>query len=185
MNRQRYGTVAIALHWLSALLVVVLLLLGWRMAELPEGPIRREPFTLHKSLGLTVFLLTCCRLLVRRRRPPPPLPDTLSAWRRAAATGMHRALYALLALQPVLGYLSTSFTRHSTKFWFIPLPKWAEENPPVNEFFSDLHAGCGMLLAICIAIHVGGALTHLLTPGDTIVRRMWPWSWRRRPNGVL
>ena len=63
MNPQRYTTPAIVLHWLIAALVFFQFGLGWYMTDLPTTPVRGPYFALHKSIGITVFLLLLVRLL--------------------------------------------------------------------------------------------------------------------------
>ncbi|MGD9601471.1 MAG: cytochrome b [Gammaproteobacteria bacterium] len=172
----KYTRLAILLHWATALLVAALFTIGWSMVELPKGPARGETFALHKSLGMTVFLLTIWRLSWRVLHPPPPLPGTIPAWQASVAHAVHRLFYVLLVLQPVTGYLSSSFSGYETAFFGIPLPHWGHANPPLNEFFTELHViGSVVLLALVLA-HVAGALSHVVTPGDRLLRRMLPWN---------
>lgn len=171
----KYTPVAILLHWATALLVAALIALGWYMVELPKGPARGETFALHKSLGMTVFLLTVWRLAWRILHRPPPLPATLPAWQSAMAHTVHRLFYGLLLLQPLTGYLSSSFSGYHTALFGIPLPQWGHPNPPLNEFFTELHVVGSLTLLALIATHVAGAVSHAITPGDRLVRRMLPW----------
>ena len=171
----RYTRVAMLLHWSTVALVVALYAIGWYMVELPKGPGRGESFALHKSLGLTVALLTCCRLGWRLCVPPPPLPTTIARWQRLLAGSVHHLFYVLLLLQPLMGYLSSSFTAYPTSYFGIPLPDWGDENPALNEFFTELHVAGSVALLLVIALHVLGALSHALTAGDRLVRRMLPW----------
>jgi len=172
----KYTRVAILLHWTTALLVAALFTIGWYMVELPKGPARGETFALHKSLGLTVFLLTLWRLSWRVLHRPPPLPAVLPAWQVSAAHAVHRMFYVLLFLQPLTGYLSSSFSGYQTAFFGIPLPHWGHSNPPLNEFFTELHVIGSVVLLALVVTHVAGALSHVLTPGDRLLRRMLPWK---------
>ena len=63
----RYSGVAIALHWLTALLVVANLTLGVSMVPLPLSPRKLQWYMWHKWIGITVFLVTCARLAWRAR----------------------------------------------------------------------------------------------------------------------
>ena len=73
MTQKRYTNTAVALHWLHAALITFLLGWGWYMVELPKGPERGFPFSLHKSLGMTAFLLVTVRVLWRALHPPARL----------------------------------------------------------------------------------------------------------------
>ncbi len=171
----KYTRVAMLLHWATVALVVALYAIGWGMVELPQGPARSDAFALHKSLGMTVFLLTAARLAWRLYAPPPPLPSRLARWQRMLATTVHHLFYVLLFLQPVMGYLSSSFSTYTTSYFDIPLPDWGRYDPELNEFFTELHVAGSVALLVVIALHLLGALSHLCTAGDHLVRRMLPW----------
>ena len=123
-----YTRTAIALHWLTVMLVGALFGLGWYIGDLPKGPWRGEMIALHKSLGITVFLLTLGRGYWRLRHPPPALPANLPRWQSRLAHGVQRLFYVLLLAQPLLGYLSSSFTPYKTRYLGLQLPVWA--GPP-------------------------------------------------------
>lgn len=178
-RHERYTLVAIIIHWLIAALVFWLIGLGWTMVDLPQGPARHSSFSLHKSLGLTVFALMLLRLAWRLTHTPPPLPTTMPAWRRAIARSTHVLFYLLLFAQPVSGYISSSFSGYTTKYFGIPLPSWAEKNPPLNEFFTELHVIFSVALTALIIAHALGALSHLFSRGDPVFRRMLPGRHRR------
>ena len=74
-REERYTRTAIGLHWLVAAMVLAMLGIGWYMAELPEGALRSGLIQLHKTIGISVFLLMLFRLGWRFvYRPPPPGP---------------------------------------------------------------------------------------------------------------
>ncbi len=171
----KYSRIAMALHWATVALVAALYAIGWYMVELPKGPARGEAFALHKSLGMTVFLLTALRLAWRLHAPPPPLPATLARWQRLLATAVHHLFYLLLFAQPLMGYLSSSFSPYPSSYFGLPLPDWGEHNPTLNELFTELHVAGSVAMLLVIALHVLGALSHLFTPGDRLLRRMLPW----------
>ncbi len=171
----KYSRVAMFLHWSTVALVFALYAIGWYMVELPKGPARGEAFSLHKSLGMTVFLLTAFRLVWRLCVTPPALPTTIARWQRMLATAIHHLFYVLLFMQPLMGYLSSAFSPYPSSYFGIPLPDWSEHRPQWNEQFTELHVAGSVGLLIVIALHVLGALSHLATPGDRLFRRMLPW----------
>ncbi len=175
-SQERYTALAMLMHWAIAGLLFFQLGLGWYMDELPEGPDRSAWFALHKSIGLTVFLLAVLRLVWRATHSPPPLPATLPRWQRAMARGNHGLLYVLIFLQPVTGYLSSSFSGYTTSFFGLPLPHWGWKEPFLNELFSDIHEASALTLAVLIGLHALAALSHAMKPGDRLFRRMLPRS---------
>ena len=175
MLEPKYTRVAMLLHWSTVLLVGALYAIGWSMVDLPKGPSRSATFALHKSIGITVLALTLLRFLWRWGHPGPPLPAAIPVWRATLARGVHAAFYLMLILQPLTGYLSSSFSGYGTQYFGLPLPQWGQTNPPLNEFFTELHVICSVTLLGLIAVHVAGALSHALGPGEALVRRMLPW----------
>ena len=176
----RYHTVSIALHWAIALLVFAQLALGWWMLDLPKSPpgLRAGWFNLHKSIGLTIGALMLVRLGWRLFHPAPPLPATLPRWQVRAARISHFLLYACLILQPLWGYLGSSFTRYPVKYFGLTLPHWGWDAPALKDLFSALHFGTACVLMAVLALHVAAALKHLLVDRDGVFQRMWPWGAR-------
>ncbi len=172
----RYHPFAIALHWVIALLVFAQIALGWWMQEIPKSPpgLRAGWFNLHKSIGLTIGMLMLLRLGWRLRHPPPPLPASMPRWQAGAARASHFLLYACLMVQPLWGYLGSSFTSYPIKIFDVALPHWGWDFPALKDFFSALHLGTAYLLMTVLALHVAAALKHLLVDRDEIFGRMWP-----------
>lgn len=144
------------------------------MVDLPQGPGRGGYFALHKSIGLTVFLLALIRVAWRLTHKPPPLPASMGQRRRELALGTHAVLYILMCLQPISGYLSSSFSGHKTSFFGLPLPSWGWKDAVLNDLFTDLHVASSVALVMFISMHIAGALLHAFSPGDGVLRRMLP-----------
>jgi len=171
----RYTYTAMLLHWLIALLVFALFAIGWSMVDLPRGPDRTYSFALHKSIGLTVLALALVRVGWRVFHRPPPYPESMPRWRVTLARSVHLLFYFLLFLQPVSGYLSSSFSGYSTKVFGVPLPAWGWRDPPLNEFFTEIHVMSSVLFLLLIGLHVAGAVSHLFDRDEGILRRIVPW----------
>ncbi|MGH8610414.1 MAG: cytochrome b [Gammaproteobacteria bacterium] len=171
----KYTRTAMALHWLMMLLILTLIGLGWYMADLPKGEQRSAFFALHKSIGLTVFLLALLRLSWRLSHPPPRLPASLEPWRRRFAGVIHFAMYCCMFLQPMSGYLSSSFSGYATRYFGVPLPQWGWEDKFLNELFSSIHQASALTLCSLITIHVLAALSHALPGQEPVLRRTLPW----------
>ncbi len=124
---QSYTGVAKALHWLTVLLVFVMIPAGLVMADAEAGPMKNFLFDLHRSLGVTVSILTIIRLIYRLKNPPPPLDASVSAPQRLAAHVVHFILYAGLIFLPVGGLLGAwMFGASLNYFWlFALLRRWS------------------------------------------------------------
>ncbi|WP_178392149.1 cytochrome b [Burkholderia sp. SRS-W-2-2016] len=173
-GEQRYAGPLIALHWLIALGIIGLLALGLYMVGLPKGlPVKATLINLHKSLGLTVFLLVLLRIVARGVLHRPPLPP-MPPWQRAAARITQVLLYVSMVAMPLAGYLGSSFNRYGTRFWGILLPKWGWDDPQLRELFFGIHTFFAWLLIALIVLHVAGALKHQLIDRDNLLARMLP-----------
>ena len=74
----RFSPVAQALHWITAMLMLGVVVLGWYMKAMPRDlPARQGWFDLHEATGMTILLLTAVRLGWRWANPPPLLPGHL------------------------------------------------------------------------------------------------------------
>lgn len=174
-SSDRYTWLAIALHWVIALLVFALFAIGWNMVDLPRGPDRTFNFALHKSLGLTVFGLALVRFMWRVFHRPPPYHESVTRWRVTLARSAHLLFYVLLFLQPVSGYLSSSFSGYAPRIYGIALPQWGWRDPPLNEFFTEIHVASSVMFIVLVSIHILGALSHAFDRSDGVLRRILPW----------
>lgn len=174
-----YTLPAIVLHWVVAVLVIGMLALGYFMEGIPRRTPERAFFVnLHKSLGLLTALIVLARIGWRARHPPPPLPASMPRWEAGAARWSHRLLYAGIVVQPVAGYLSSSFNRFGVRFFGLPLPQWGWDDPQLRQLFLSVHVVVAMTLVVLIVVHVLAALKHLVVSRNQVFQRMLPW---RRP----
>ena len=172
----RYDPVAIAAHWLLALLIVLNLALGIFMHDLPLSPLQLKLFNWHKWAGVTILALSALRLLWRlTHAPPPDVP--MPAWQRRAAHAVHAALYALFFIVPLAGWGYSSATGFPV-VWFgvLPLPDWA----PVDRAWADalkaVHRMSALALGLLMLLHVAAALKHHMHDRDGLLHRMHPFG---------
>lgn len=169
-----WGSVARGLHWLIALLIIVQLPLGYFGHEMDDSPNKIFWLTLHKSLGVTVLVLMALRLAWRVTHPvPKPVPGT-TAWQRVTATSVHWALYLVVFLQTLSGWVAADTSRIPWKaFWVIPLPDILETSHDLHEAGEEMHEFMVWMLLILLAVHVGAALWHHFVRRDDVLRRIW------------
>jgi cytochrome b561 len=185
----RYGAVAVALHWLFAALVLLMVGMGWYMVEIPRGtPERGFWFNLHKSFGVLAAMLVALRLVWRLRHRPPPWPTHMPQWQRAVVGTSHALLYAVLVMMPLSGFIASNFNRFGVKFFGLPLPRLAGESPALHAVFNTIHVYTSYLLVALVALHLIAALKHLLYDRDEVFWRMWPArrtaAWSAHANGL-
>ena len=178
MQSELYTRTAKILHWLIGIALLAQITLGLWMITIPKTPIgvRAGWFNVHKSIGLTIGALMLLRLGWRLRHGAPPLPASLPGWQRTAARASHFLLYACLILQPLWGYLGSSFTKYPIKYFGLTLPHWGWDSPSLKDLFSVLHLATACLLMAVLVVHIAAALKHLLVDRDGVFQRMWPWG---------
>jgi cytochrome b561/polyisoprenoid-binding protein YceI len=194
MTGPRYTAVAVALHWAIAAAIVLNLFVGWWMHEAIEDPRYAAPaiaaFQLHKSVGLTVLVLSLLRLAWRLAHRPPALPAAMRAWEALAARAAHWAFYALMVAVPLSGWLyaSTQWREDAPlsvpTLWFglfkVPHLFGLDALHPrvrsdLADGLEDAHEWLAWAMAWLLALHVAAALKHRFVERDFVLASMRPW----------
>jgi cytochrome b561 len=169
-----YGTTAKTFHWLMVALLAVQLPLGWLMPDIGRGMSPGVAMSLHVSIGVTILLLVVIRFLWRLTHPVAP-ESQLPAWQRIGAELVHRLLYLAVLLTTITGWLFASMRGWSiAMFGLVPLPRLVEEGSTLGRSLGGLHQMLTWILLGLVAIHILGALVHLLVYKDRIFYRMLP-----------
>lgn len=184
-----YSKVAMGFHWLIAVLIVINLILGWRLGFL-KGMAQFDAFQLHKSVGITVLLLSGLRLGWRLVNPPPPDGPGLTPWERRAAHAVHALFYVLMIGIPLSGWLvvSTSPLNIPTLLYhLVPWPHigWAHDlaaapKAQVNAASATTHLILTWSAVVLIALHLAAVAKHQLLDGHPVLGRMLPFGPNRR-----
>jgi cytochrome b561 len=171
---QGYSPAARTFHWLTAALVLTMIPIGITMANADLGSAVEDPlYHLHRSIGALVLVITAVRLIYRLRNPAPPLPVDMPALQQFAARATHWALYALLIVQPLVGWIATSAYRAPVLFfWMFELPPIWQEDRPFSEAMFTVHRSLGILIAALICVHIAAALYHHFILRDRVLGRM-------------
>ena len=168
-----YKPIARVLHWTIAALVLFMLPLGLVIANEWGGPAQQFLYNLHKSIGATLIPLVIIRLLYRLNNPPPPLPSDLPAIQQFAAHASHWSLYALILIQPIVGYIMTSAYPAPVPFFgLFNLPAIWPANRALSEQLSVVHLYIGIAIAVIAAVHISAALYHHFVRKDRVLMRM-------------
>jgi cytochrome b561 len=171
----RYPPLARKLHWATAVLVAIMIVLGFWITWF-EPKVEAFKFALydvHESTGVLVLVLVLARLVRRVADPPAPLPPTVPRLFRAAAHANHLLLYAVLLLQPVLGFLATNAWGFPFRWArFVPIPSPVGKDEALAPVLSDLHLAGAILLLLLIGAHLGGAFFHGVIRRDGVAQRM-------------
>ena len=179
-TRDSYGSVTKTLHWLTALLIITLIPLGIIAHDMgfdtPEQLTRKAwLFSLHKTLGVTVFFVALARIAwaLRQIKPGGLHPERkMESW---AAETVHWLLYGSLILVPLTGWIHHAATTGFAPIWWPfgqSLP-FVPKDEGVSELFSSLHMVFERVLAASLILHIAGALKHHFIDKDVTLRRMW------------
>ena len=168
-----YTLTARVLHWIMAALVLTMVPLGIVIANEAGGALQERLYDLHKSIGALLIPVVIVRLIYRVMNPPLPLPADIPAIQQFAAHATHWALYALLLVQPLVGWIGTSaYPAPVPVFGWFELPRIWLENRAFSNQMMALHGWLGFAIAFFAAIHIAGALQHHFVRRDRVLMRM-------------
>jgi cytochrome b561 len=168
-----YSLTARALHWITAVLVLIMLPLGLVIANEWGGPLQNPLYDLHRSIGTVIMPLVILRLGYRLTHPPLPLPDDIPPIQQFAAHATHWSLYALLIAQPFFGWAATSaYGAPIMVFGLFQLPPILAKDSALSDRLFVVHALIGAAIACLAAVHIGAALYHHFVRKDRVLLRM-------------
>lgn len=179
----RYNAVAQALHWLLALALTVMIVLGLVMTHAGLARVTQfKLYQMHKSIGITVLIVALLRLLWRVTHRPPALPAHTAGWEKGAAHATHVVLYMLMIGMPLVGWAMVSvspFNLPTVLFGLVPWPHVpglaSIPNKPYWESVAKvLHAYGAYLLIALVGLHALAALRHHFILRDEVLARMVP-----------
>ena len=176
-TNRAWGVVSKTLHWAIVLMILYQWYLGMHALSLGNSPAKISVFALHKSLGMTVFMLAIVRLVWRWANPVPSLEGVTKGWERLAAGFSHVALYGLIFLMPITGLLMSS-ARNFPVSWFgvFQFPDLVAPDKPTFERMRDLHHTLFAALVIVALLHIAGALKHHFIDRNAVLKRMLPFG---------
>ena len=177
-STQRYGIVALALHWAMAGLLVALAALGLYMVALPDVGFDTRKIELilyHKEIGMLALVLAVFRLGWRVTQILPGLVAQLPEWQQVAARFVHLCFYALMLALPMTGWLMSSAAGIPVRFLeLFTLPDLIGRDDFLFQRFFDIHKVLGWALVALAAVHAAAALRHHFALRDDTLRKMLP-----------
>jgi cytochrome b561 len=176
-----WGWPARLLHWLMAGLILFQLGLGFRMVQLVSDVyVQFNLYQTHKSWGFVIFVLALARIGWRLAHKPPEMPAGMSALDIAAARGAHLALYFLMLLLPITGWLMASASTLQETYglknmvftWFELPDPFQPGSKELEGVFRTVHTWAAFGLAVILLGHTAAALRHQFIRRDGVLRRM-------------
>ncbi|HEY4112773.1 MAG TPA: cytochrome b [Rhizomicrobium sp.] len=184
-TRDRYGNVAMTLHWLIALLLIGNLCSGFFLANImdDDNPWHFTFIQIHKSVGLTILTLSVLRLVWRLVNPIPPFPPGMSLFLRIVARGTHYLFYFLIIAIPLAGWAWVSSSTKGIPTHYFGLFPWPNipfladlpraQKIANGHMFHAFHIYLAYSAALLLVLHVAGALYHQFFRQDEVLRRNW------------
>jgi cytochrome b561 len=177
-----YTSLARLFHWTTALFVVTMIPAGiymtMRAAETSFDATTGLIYDSHKLGGFIVFWIAVARVGYRLASGGLPPEASLTEGQRTASFLVHTALYGLIILVPLTGWLGVSAFPAVSIFGLFELPRLLGTNPDLAKQIFQVHKLMAIALGVLVLVHVGAALYHALVRRDGVFQRMWPAAKR-------
>lgn len=179
---RRYTEPAIHLHWLTPPLILAQVVLAWVFLALPDNaPNQGFIIGLHKSLGLTIWLLILARLAWRFTHPAPAAGPNASGFLEGLGKVNHWLMYLVLFAMPISGFVMSATGPYGVNFWGLPLPRL-----PQNEALHDAaqlgHWVAQWALYALVLTHIAATVYHVVVRRDGTLERMLPAQIHAEPD---
>lgn len=174
-SEERYGLVAVLMHWIVAAVVVGLFALGFWMVELTyyHDWYKRAP-DIHRAVGILLFGLVVFRIFWRAASSgPAPLPEH-DRWEVLGAHTTHGLLYVLLFVAMFSGYLiSTADGSSINVFGWFAVPSLTGQIKGLEDTAGTVHYWSTWAIVVLATLHAAAAIKHHLVDRDRTLKRMF------------
>ena len=176
-EQRQFTTLMRLFHWLTAALVLTMLAIG--LAMVASLAYYHRLVSIHRPLGILILIVVVVRYINRHYSTLPPFPATMSPQERSVASASELFLYALLIVQPLVGWGMLSAARypitlHGSIHLFPILP----HNVMLYAALRRAHTALAYLLFVTFLAHIGAVLFHTWVLRDGTFSRMAPWRVR-------
>lgn len=179
----RYGLAAVVLHWVSALFVIVVGILGL-LHDSWSKQTQGFWINMHAQLGLLVWVLAIARLTWRFGHPAPRLPDDVGPLSRRLSGPVHAALYVLMLVIPILGIITFIWHARVFNFGLFHVDFGVRSNRSIFHPTENVHGYLAYVLFALVGVHALAALWHHFVRHDGVLRRMWPADTAGPPREI-
>jgi len=169
--KKNYSPASKMMHWLMALVIIGLLVVGLVMENMAMGPDKFEVMDWHKSFGVVALLLLFLRIPLRLINPVRPLPEH-SKSDVIKAKVVKVLLYVLMFVMPVSGILMSQAGGHSVEMFGWTIPTLIGENEEWNQLAGATHGIASKVLIAAIVLHIAAAVFHKVVRKDDTLKRM-------------
>jgi cytochrome b561 len=172
-STDRYRSGAIGFHWIMAVLIVVVGVLGLLHDSWPKQT-ASSWINIHAMVGLLVWVLVIARLWWRSRHPPPVLSPEAGEFSRRLSSPVHWLLYALIFIIPILGVVTFIWHGRVFDFGLFRVNFGIRSNRAIFHPTEDIHGYLAYALFALAGVHALAALWHHFIRHDGTLMRMWP-----------
>ncbi len=172
----RYNRTAIALHWLILALLIVQYIVGWSMPHIGRDTPVTTLISLHFSFGALILAVVIVRLGWRISHGVPAPEGGIPQWQLRLAGVVHRLLYLLLIVVPLLGWLNASYRGMPITFFeLFHVPPLIDKAAAGWAWTGDTHIVIAEFAILpLVGLHVAAALYHHFIRHDRVLQRMLP-----------
>jgi cytochrome b561 len=171
-----YSMLQKMLHWGVALMVMILIPVGFYMVARGEATkfdaLTNQLYTAHKTFGFILLWLVALRIVVRLRQGAPAPVASLSRFQVLVSELVHKLLYALLIIVPVLGWAGVSAYPATGILFGLNLPAILPVDQALAGRLLQAHGVLALLMTALVMMHFGAALFHRLILKDGVMARM-------------
>ena len=169
-THDRYGSVAITIHWISAILIIGLVIAGFIAANTADPAAKASILRVHAPLGSAVLALTIFRIFWWMLADKKPAPVAgIPKFQETAAKAVHVLLYVTIVGLAGSG-IAMFVLSGAGNILFGDAPG------PLPDFWNFAprygHAILARLLVALFFFHAGAALYHQFFRKDRLLSRM-------------
>lgn len=178
-----YGWISIALHWVTAIVVVTMLFIGSSIAG-TEPERRGEVVVLHTSIGISAYALLWWRIVWRfRKGHPGPLPQQRRAF-FLMGKYVHYAMLVAMACMLLSGPLMVWSQGDGIQvFGWFEIPTPVGPNHVARDFLHGVHVSAAGVIFVGLVLHLGGVYKHAAFDQDgTFMKMLVPAAPAQRPS---
>ena len=165
-----YGLISKVLHWLSAILLLIQIPLGFYLVDLDFGEERLTFENIHIIIGLTIFYLVIIRLVKNIINPTPKLNTSIFKGQNFLAKINHLLLYVTILSITISGILKKLYNGESLIIIFKKIK--IEDNFELSEIFYDVHVFSNYVMIALIALHVVAVIIHKFFFDDNLLKKI-------------
>jgi len=165
-----YGLISKLLHWVSAVLLLIQIPLGFYLVDLDFGPERLNTENIHVVVGLAIFYLVIFRLINNILNPTPKLEPNIFKGQKLLAKLNHVLLYVTILSITISGILKKLFNGETLIIFFKKIR--IQDNFELGELFYDIHIFSNYLMIALIVIHLIAVIAHKLFFNDNLLKKI-------------